>query len=328
MYVRPNAYIRPYTYTLPHLLYVYYLKRTCKRSSDLTRTYGLPIFCVTWPHTDPMSYIFPYTAFTTYTAYTTYKAFSLWKWSTVPCVTTTSQEKPLRIYPCPSATSHYLNTVLSISSCHTGYQPLTSARTRPPGESGPSSPPGSVSAQISPISVTWFQFYKYLRTGYALASWHQADTTFGSDMSRNIFTWWGRSFPQWYPLTHEWIRRETSIYGSNARSLNIRTRTPKPHASALPHYTSYLTCTSYAPKGPPFHCYITQLDLLAFFFLLQPVQSYWGGSDTRSTPFCLDDFTFSIIPRTFSAASANSDQLYCTNLIYLTFNDNNNYVKG
>ena len=51
------------------------------------RNSGLPIFRVTWPHTDPMPYIFLYTEFTNYTDYTTYTAFSLYKLSTVPGVT-------------------------------------------------------------------------------------------------------------------------------------------------------------------------------------------------------------------------------------------------
>ena len=52
-------------------------------TSAITHTCGLSIFRVTWPHTDRMPYIFPYTA------YMTYPAFSVWNLSTVPSVNPT-----------------------------------------------------------------------------------------------------------------------------------------------------------------------------------------------------------------------------------------------
>ena len=59
MYIRTNAYIQPYAYTLPHFMYIlpnaYIRPYACTlshisyihditRNYDLTRTYGLPIF--------------------------------------------------------------------------------------------------------------------------------------------------------------------------------------------------------------------------------------------------------------------------------------------
>ena len=73
LYVRPNVYIHPNAYTLPHISYIYYLTRTVlvisQCTSDLTLTYRLPIFRVTWRHMDPIPYIFLYTAFTAYYRY-------------------------------------------------------------------------------------------------------------------------------------------------------------------------------------------------------------------------------------------------------------------
>ena len=68
---------------------MYLWSHTYLNTSDITHICGLSMFRVTWPHTDPMPYIFPYTAYTAYTAYTTYTAFSFWNLSTVPSVNPT-----------------------------------------------------------------------------------------------------------------------------------------------------------------------------------------------------------------------------------------------
>ena len=75
-----------FVYILYHtyLWYQMYLQ-----TSDLTRTYRLPIFCLTWPHMDPMTYIFPYTACMDYASYMTNTYFSIWNLSTVTSLTPT-----------------------------------------------------------------------------------------------------------------------------------------------------------------------------------------------------------------------------------------------
>ena len=77
-----------------HIFHMYIISHVLAISHLLTdfrshNTYGLPIFCVTWPHTEPMPYIPPQTEFATSTAYTTYTVFSPWKLSTGTCVTPT-----------------------------------------------------------------------------------------------------------------------------------------------------------------------------------------------------------------------------------------------
>ena len=77
-----------------HIFHMYIISHVLAISHLLTNfrshnTYGLPIFCVTWPHTEPMPYIPPQTEFATSTAYTTYTVFSPWKLSTGTGVTPT-----------------------------------------------------------------------------------------------------------------------------------------------------------------------------------------------------------------------------------------------
>ena len=80
----------------------------------------------------------------------------------------------------PKATWKYTATVLNAKIWHGEWQTPDSMLIRPPGGSGFSSPPGSISELTSPTAVTPYPSSRYFHTTPSLASFYQMD-----DVSRN-----------------------------------------------------------------------------------------------------------------------------------------------
>ena len=159
------------------------------------------------------------------------------------------QEKSYWISPLPSATSDYLCKVLNTSKCHTASHPNKSARTRMPGKNGPSSPPVLGSVTISTVYSTRFQSFKYYPTMSTMDSWQREAVRYGSTPSINILAWWDIYLSQWVPSTRKLTLWETSIFGSDASSHNIRTKTPPPPMSVQNNYPYSYICTCYTPNS-------------------------------------------------------------------------------
>jgi hypothetical protein len=73
---------------------------------------------------------------------------------------------------------------------------------------------------------------------------------------------------------------------------------------------------------------VTDLALMAFFFLLRPGEYCKSGPDTRSHPFRLQDVTFSIGEANYNAATAPLDRILQADYVALYFTTQKNGVRG
>jgi hypothetical protein len=73
---------------------------------------------------------------------------------------------------------------------------------------------------------------------------------------------------------------------------------------------------------------VTDLALMAFFFLLRPGEYCKSGPDTESHPFRLQDVTFSIGKANYNAATAPLDCIIQANYVALYFTTQKNGIHG
>jgi hypothetical protein len=73
---------------------------------------------------------------------------------------------------------------------------------------------------------------------------------------------------------------------------------------------------------------VTDLALMAFFFLLRPREYCKSGPDTESHPFRLQDVTFSIGEANYNAATAPLDRILQADYVALYFTTQKNGVRG
>jgi hypothetical protein len=72
---------------------------------------------------------------------------------------------------------------------------------------------------------------------------------------------------------------------------------------------------------------VTNLVIMAFFFLLNPGEYYKSGPDMDSHPFRLRDIIFSISNATFNAATAPITRILQANYVPLYFTNQKNRVS-
>ena len=129
-------------------------------------------------------------------------------------------------------------------------------------------------------------------------------------------------------MTCEWIRWETTIFGSEVTSTDTRTRNPPPPASFLYRSHLSLTCTSFMTKAliptVPLHTF----PFLPSSYISVLVSSSGAALTSDPTTFHLSDVTFFIGPCRFPAASTTYDKLHCTTFILLMLKEQKNYTKG